>query len=154
MGSWLCFSNAERITEGVLSLLVTRMLRYKFPSCRSMRIRMIRMSGPDPWLLLVGLLPQDTDRRCDLTGVVGVSAMGVWSAGTGGEESTSRQETEGDFMCLASLDRSWLTGDGKSNNPSASSEGLHTAEFMLEHWVMITVGFTLRAGLGSHGASI
>lgn len=57
------------------------------------------MSGADPWLLLVGLLPQETDRRCDLTGVDGVSAEGVGSAGTGGDESTSRQETDGDFMC-------------------------------------------------------
>ena len=45
-------------------------------------------------------MPQETDRRCDLT-VLGDgvnAAEGVGSVDEG-EESTSRQETEGDFIC-------------------------------------------------------
>lgn len=80
------------------------MLLYIFPSCKSIRILTIRISGSDPLLLLVGLLPQETDRRCDLTGVDGVNADGMGSL-VGGEESTSRQETEGDFICLVNLER-------------------------------------------------
>ena len=53
-----------------------------------MPIRMILMSGADPWLLLVGLLPQETDRRCDLTGVDGVSAEGVNAPVFGEHECT------------------------------------------------------------------
>lgn len=74
------------------------MLRYRFPSCRSIRILMIRMSGPDPWMLLRGLLPQEADRRCDFVGVDGVKAAGVESL-VGGDVSTSRQDTDGDFIC-------------------------------------------------------
>lgn len=76
----------------------TIILRYKFPSCRSIRIRMIRISGPASRPLLVGGLPQETDRRCDLTLLSGVTQVRAGSVG-GGEESTSRQETDGDFMC-------------------------------------------------------
>lgn len=74
------------------------MLRYKFPSCKSIRILTILMSGPAPGEVLEGVLPQDTERRCDLTAVCVVGAEGAGSVG-GGDESTSRQETEGDFMC-------------------------------------------------------
>lgn len=74
------------------------MLLYRFPSCRSIRILMIRISGPDPWMLLGGLLPQEIDRRCDLVGVDGVSAAGVESL-VEEDVSTSRQDTDGDFMC-------------------------------------------------------
>lgn len=63
---------------------------------------MIRMSGPDPWMLLVGLLPQEADRRWDLVGVVGVSVAGDDSV-VGGEVSTSRQETDGDLMCCSEI---------------------------------------------------
>lgn len=74
------------------------MLLYRFPSCRSIRILMIRMSGPDPGTLLGRLLPQEADLRCVFVGVVGVSATGVDSL-VGGDVSTSRQETDGDLMC-------------------------------------------------------
>lgn len=74
------------------------MLRYRFPSCRSIRIRMIRMSGPEPGMLLGGLLPQEADRRCDFVGVDGVSVAGVESL-DGGVVSTSRQDTDGDLIC-------------------------------------------------------
>lgn len=76
----------------------TRMLRYRFPSCRSIRILIIRISGPDPWTLLGGLLPQEADRRCDFVGVDGVSVAGVESL-VEGDVSTSRQDTDGDLMC-------------------------------------------------------
>ncbi len=56
------------------------------------------MSGPDPWMLLVGLLPQEADRRCDFVGVDGVSVAGVESL-VGGDVSTSRQDTDGDLIC-------------------------------------------------------
>lgn len=56
------------------------------------------MSGPDPWILLGGLLPQEADRRCDFVGVDGVNVAGVDSL-VGGDVSTSRQDTDGDFMC-------------------------------------------------------
>lgn len=76
------------------------MLRYRLPSCRSIRILMIRMSAADPWMLLVviGLLPQEADRRCDFVGVDGVSTAGVDSL-VGGDVSTSRQDTDGDLIC-------------------------------------------------------
>lgn len=59
---------------------------------------MIRMSGPDPLALLVGLLPQETDRRCDFVGVDGVSEAGVDSL-VEVDVSTSRQDTDGDLIC-------------------------------------------------------
>lgn len=59
---------------------------------------MIRMSGPDPLMLLGGLLPQEADRRCDFVGEDGVRVAGVESL-VGGDVSTSRQETDGDLMC-------------------------------------------------------
>lgn len=75
------------------------MLRYKFPSCISIRILTIRMSGPAPGVWLDGALPQETERRWVLEVLLGVvTAVGVGSLGAG-EDSTSRQETEGDFMC-------------------------------------------------------
>lgn len=76
----------------------TSMLRYRFPSCRSIRILMIRMSGPESWILLVGLVPQEAERRCDFVGVTGVKAAGVELL-AGGDVSTSRQDTDGDFIC-------------------------------------------------------
>lgn len=75
------------------------MLRYKLPSCKSIRILTILISGPASGLLLVGLLPQETDRRCDLTAVVGVVRIEGVESLDGGDESTSRQETDGDFTC-------------------------------------------------------
>lgn len=60
----------------------------------------MRMSGPEPCMVPVGLLPQEAERRCDLVGVDGVKVAGVESL-VGGEESTSRQDTEGDFMCCS-----------------------------------------------------
>lgn len=74
------------------------MLLYRFPSCRSIRILMMRMSGPEPWMLPVGLVPQEADRRCDLVGVVGVNVAGLESW-VGGDVSTSRQDTDGDLIC-------------------------------------------------------
>ncbi|TNN28449.1 hypothetical protein EYF80_061404 [Liparis tanakae] len=74
------------------------MLRYMFPSCRSIRIRMILMSGPEPWALLGGLLPQEMERRWDLTGVDGVCAAEPDSLAEL-DVSTSRQDTDGDLMC-------------------------------------------------------
>lgn len=59
---------------------------------------MMCMSLPEPWTLLVGLVPQEADRRCDLVGVDGVNVAGVESL-VGGEVSTSRQDTDGDLMC-------------------------------------------------------
>lgn len=59
---------------------------------------MIRISGPDPWTLATGLLPQEADLRCDFVGVEGVREAGVDSL-VGGDVSTSRQDTEGDLMC-------------------------------------------------------
>lgn len=76
----------------------TRMLRYRFPSCRSIRILMMRMSGPEPWTLPAGLLPQEAERRCDFVGVDGVKVAGVESL-VGGDVSTSRQDTDGDLIC-------------------------------------------------------
>lgn len=78
--------------------IITRMLRYRFPSCRSIRILMILMSGPEPWMLPGGLLPQEAERRCDFVGVDGVSVAGEDSL-VGGDVSTSRQDTDGDLMC-------------------------------------------------------
>lgn len=49
-------------------------------------------------MLLVGLLPQEADRRCDFVGVDGVNVAGVESL-VGGDVSTSRQDTDGDLMC-------------------------------------------------------
>lgn len=74
------------------------MLRYRFPSCRSIRILMIRMSGSEPLVLLGGLLPQEAERRCDFVGVDGVNVAGVESLG-GGDVSTSKQDTDGDLIC-------------------------------------------------------
>lgn len=88
------------MTVGVLSLLVTRMLLYKLPSCRSILILTILISGPASGLLLVGVLPQETDRRCDLIVVGGVVTTEGEASLDDGDESTSRQETEGDFTCL------------------------------------------------------
>lgn len=59
---------------------------------------MIRMSGPDPWMLLGGLLPHEADRRCDFVGLDGVRVAGVGSL-VGGDVSTSRQDTDGDLIC-------------------------------------------------------
>lgn len=59
---------------------------------------MILMSGPEPWLLLRGLLPQEAERRWDLVGVDGVSVVGVESL-VEVEVSTSKQDTDGDLMC-------------------------------------------------------
>ena len=59
---------------------------------------MICMSGPDPWMLYVGLLPQETDRRCDFVGVVGVNVAGMDSM-VEDDVSTSRQDTDGDLIC-------------------------------------------------------
>lgn len=56
------------------------------------------MSGPEPGMLLGGLLPQEADRRCDFVGVDGVSVAGVESL-DGGVVSTSRQDTDGDLIC-------------------------------------------------------
>lgn len=56
------------------------------------------MSGPDPWMLLGGLLPHEADRRCDFVGVDGVSVAEVESL-VGGDVSTSRQDTDGDLIC-------------------------------------------------------
>lgn len=78
----------------------TSILRYRFPSSRSIRILMIRMSAPDPWTLPGGLLPQEADRRWDFVGVVGVSVAGVDSL-VGGDVSTSRQDTDGDLICCS-----------------------------------------------------
>lgn len=76
----------------------TRMLRYRFPSCRSIRILMIRMSGPEPWTIPAGLLPQEAERRCDFVGVDGVKVAGGELL-VGGDVSTSRQDTDGDLIC-------------------------------------------------------
>lgn len=78
----------------------TSILRYRFPSSKSIRILMIRMSAPDPWMLPGGLLPQEADRRCDFVGVVGVSVAGLDSL-VGGDVSTSRQDTDGDLICCS-----------------------------------------------------
>lgn len=75
------------------------MLLYRLPSCKSILILTILMSGPASFLLLVGVLPQETDRRCDLTDVVGVVSTDGEPSLDDGDDSTSRQETEGDFMC-------------------------------------------------------
>lgn len=88
----------------------TSMLRYRLPSCRSIRILIIRMSAVDPWMLFVGLLPQEADRRCDFVGVDGVNLAGVESL-IGGDVSTSRQDTDGDLICCSRRKRSvrkWL----------------------------------------------
>lgn len=60
------------------------------------------MSGPDPGMLLGGLLPQDADRRCDFVGVVGVNVAGLESL-VGGDVSTSRQDTDGDRICYSRI---------------------------------------------------
>ena len=61
---------------------------------------MILMSGPEPCRLLVGLLPQEADRRCDFVGVDGVNVAGVVDSLVGdGDVSTSRQDTDGDLIC-------------------------------------------------------
>lgn len=113
---------------------------------------MIRMSGPDPWILLGGLLPQEADRRCDFVGVDGVNVAGVDSL-VGGDVSTSRQDTDGDFMCFVSLESRLLTGEGKSKRLSLSPTRLVREELRPWHCVMMTVGVGPR-GLGSQGASI
>lgn len=57
------------------------------------------MSGPAPGVCLDGAFPHETERRWVLETLLGVVAeVGVGSLG-GGEDSTSRQETEGDFTC-------------------------------------------------------
>lgn len=65
----------------------------------SIRILMIRMSGPEPLVLLVGLLPQEADRRCDFVGVDGVKVAGIGVSLGGGDVSTSKQDTDGDLIC-------------------------------------------------------
>lgn len=75
------------------------MLRYKFPSCISIRILTIRMSGPASGACLDGAFPQETERRWVLEMLLDViTEVGVGSLG-GEDDSTSRQETEGDFTC-------------------------------------------------------
>lgn len=114
------------------------MLLYKLPSCKSIRILTILISGPASGLLLVGLLPQETDRRCDLTAVVGVvRTEGVASLG-GGDESTSRQETDGDFTC-------WNRGnyDNTLRNSSTTKKKYHL-------YVGYFVCFSLKSHVCSH----
>lgn len=79
------------------------MLRYKFPSCSSIRILMILMSAPDPCRLVGGLLPQEADLRWDLVGVDGVRVAGVESL-VEGDVSTSRQDTDGDLICCRRIE--------------------------------------------------
>lgn len=59
---------------------------------------MMRMSGPEPWTLPAGLLPQEAERRCDFVGDEGVKVAGLESL-VGGDVSTSRQDTDGDLIC-------------------------------------------------------
>lgn len=96
--SILSASAAAAVKRHRVARVPTRMLRYRFPSCRSIRILMMRMSGPEPWTLPAGLLPQEAERRCDFVGVVGLKVAGVESL-VGGDVSTSRQDTDGDLIC-------------------------------------------------------
>ena len=75
---------------------------------------MIRMSGPEPLVLLGGLLPQEADRRCDFVGVDGVNVAGVESLG-GGDVSTSKQDTDGDLICCNDNNSNY-DGDPRTKN--------------------------------------
>lgn len=86
------------------------------------------MSGPEPCTVPAGLLPQEAERRCDLVGVEGVKVAGVESL-VGGDVSTSRQDTDGDFMCCREVNESGISVVSFHIQTNMSQDNYYLGEF-------------------------